>query len=65
MTIAAAILPVVSIILVGLLSVRFGLVPKAKWEGVETLCFNILIPAIIINSIYTPIPRKPEDFDLI
>ncbi len=52
MTIAASILPIISIIFVGFLTVRFGLVPKKKWEGVEALGFNILIPSIIINSIY-------------
>ena len=52
MTIAVSILPIVSIIFVGFISVRLGLVPREKWGGVEALGFNVLIPAIIINSIY-------------
>ncbi len=52
MTVAASILPIVSVILVGFLCVRTGLVAREKWEGVETLGFNVLIPSIIINSIY-------------
>jgi predicted permease len=31
---------------------QIGLVPKPQWAGIEMLGFKILIPAIIVNSIY-------------
>jgi len=53
MTVFYSVMPVVSIILLGFFIARSGLIAESQWDGVENLAFKILIPAIIIHSIYS------------
>ncbi|MBK5933684.1 hypothetical protein C8N32_11436 [Rhodovulum imhoffii] len=52
MTVGLLVLPIILTITVGYLAKRFGAVPRDNWTGIEQLSFKVLIPAIIIQSIY-------------
>ena len=52
MTVGLLVLPIILAITVGYLAKRSGAVPSENWPGVEQLSFKVLIPAIIIQSIY-------------
>lgn len=52
MTVGLLVLPIVLTIAAGYLTKRSGAVPRDNWTGIEQLSFKVLIPAIIIQSIY-------------
>lgn len=46
-----AILPIALTLIVGWAAVASGVVPRAQWDGIETLSFRVLIPAVLILAI--------------
>jgi malonate transporter len=53
MSIAIAIIPIIIVVIVGYFLARTHLIPPENWKAIELLGFRVLIPAIIIHSIYT------------
>ncbi|WP_127104019.1 AEC family transporter [Pararhodobacter zhoushanensis] len=51
MTYILATLPVLALILAGYLLVRLDVIPRAQWQGIDTLAFRLLIPAMLIRAI--------------
>jgi predicted permease len=51
MSIAVSILPILLTILCGYLIAASGILPRGKWDGINTLTFRILIPAMLVHSI--------------
>lgn len=51
MSVFVAVLPIMLILFAGWASVATGYVKRPDWEGVETLSFRVLIPAIILDKI--------------
>ncbi len=47
-----AVLPVILVILTGFLAARSGMVQPQHWAGVQQLTYRVLIPAIMIGSIW-------------
>lgn len=60
MTVGPLVLPIILTIIVGYLATRSGAVPRENWSGMEQLSFKVLIPAIIIQSIYTSDLALPQ-----
>ena len=46
-----ATVPVLALILTGYLLARTGTIARAQWQGIDTLAFRILIPAMLIRAI--------------
>ncbi len=53
MTLFYSILPIILTLLTGYLLVCSKLIPKDNWQGIETLIFRLLLPAILIKFIAT------------
>lgn len=51
MDLALSILPIILTILCGYGLVRSGILPRENWGGIETLCFRLLFPIVLIRSI--------------
>jgi len=51
MSLAISILPILLAIFFGYLIAVSGLLPRDKWEGINTLNFRVLIPAMLVHSI--------------
>lgn len=52
MGMAVAIIPIIFVVAAGYFSVKTNLIPREHWKGIEILGFRVLIPAIIVHSIY-------------
>jgi hypothetical protein len=50
-TVLGALLPVLSLILLGFALRKSGLIPREQWRGIEQLCYWLLFPALLIVSI--------------
>ncbi len=46
-----ALMPVLSLILLGFALRKGGVIPRAQWRGIEQLCYWLLFPALLIVSI--------------
>lgn len=51
MALAFSILPIVLTILCGHVLARTGILPRGDWAGIETLCYRLLIPVMLIKFI--------------
>ncbi len=47
----SALLPVLSLILLGFALRKGGIIPREQWRGIEQLCYWLLFPALLIVSI--------------
>lgn len=53
MPLALSVLPIILTVTVGYIVVISGILPRDRWEGTNTLNFNILIPATLVHAIAT------------
>ncbi|WP_410218365.1 AEC family transporter [Paracoccus sp. (in: a-proteobacteria)] len=49
---ALSILPVIALVILGHLARRSGIISVASWPGIEQLGYRVLLPAILLTSIY-------------
>ena len=50
-TVMGALLPVLGLIALGFVLRKSGAVPREHWQGVETLCYWVLFPALLVHSL--------------
>ncbi|WP_162685559.1 AEC family transporter [Roseovarius amoyensis] len=53
MSLALSVLPIILTVAVGYIVVNSGVLPRDRWDGINALNFNILIPATLIHAIAT------------
>ena len=51
MTFLSAILPVIVLVCLGQLLRRFGVVDEAGWKAIDTVCYRVLFPALIVVTL--------------
>ena len=51
MALALSILPIILTIFCGYGLVQLRILPRENWSGIETLCFRLLFPVVLISSI--------------